>query len=188
MFSHRVGRGIALLFNDRGTRRGWVVSSTPRPHFTTGKDSVPILQEARWAGLEGRKISSHRDSIPDRPARSQSLYRLSYPAHTITYILDYNICIIHSTKYVGAQKPAFIRLVHKILPYHNIDVWGMVSWSLVDISIMQCHTAEDSNCASYPNLGLQSRILALGFPFKILYSFLVLQARYVPHPYIKNIW
>jgi len=28
------------------------------------------------AGLDGRKISSHRDSIPDRPARSQSLYRL----------------------------------------------------------------------------------------------------------------
>jgi len=29
-----MGRGIALLFHDRGTRRGWVVSSTPRPHFT----------------------------------------------------------------------------------------------------------------------------------------------------------
>ena len=28
------------------------------------------------AGLDGRKISPHRDSIPDRPARSQSLYRL----------------------------------------------------------------------------------------------------------------
>jgi hypothetical protein len=25
------------------------------------------------------KISPHRDSIPDRPARSKSLYRLSYP-------------------------------------------------------------------------------------------------------------
>ena len=43
-----VGRGIALLFYDRGTRRGWVVSSTPRPHFTPGKDPVPILQEAGW--------------------------------------------------------------------------------------------------------------------------------------------
>jgi len=39
----RVGRGIVLLFHDRGTRRGWVVSSTPRPHFTSGKDPVPIL-------------------------------------------------------------------------------------------------------------------------------------------------
>jgi len=44
--AQRVGRGIALLFHDRGTRRGWVVSSTPRPHFTTGKEPVPILQEA----------------------------------------------------------------------------------------------------------------------------------------------
>ena len=44
--AQRVGRGIALLFHGRGTRRGLVVSSTPRPHFTPGKDPVPILQEA----------------------------------------------------------------------------------------------------------------------------------------------
>ena len=71
--AHRVGRGIALLFHDRGTRRGWVVSSTPRPHFTPGKDQVPILQEAGWATgpvWTGGKSRPHRDSIPDRPARS----------------------------------------------------------------------------------------------------------------------
>jgi len=80
----RVGTGIALLFQDRGTRREWVVSSTPRPHFTPGKDPVPIVQEAGWAPgpvWTGGKSRPHRDSIPDRPARSQSLYRLSYPAH-----------------------------------------------------------------------------------------------------------
>ena len=73
-----VGRGIALLFHDRGTRRGWVVSSTPRPHFTTGKPSVPILQEAGWTPgpvRTGGKSRPHWNSIPDRPARSQSLYR-----------------------------------------------------------------------------------------------------------------
>ena len=78
-----VGRSIALLFHDRGTRRGWVVSSTPRPHFTPGKDPVPILQEAGWASgpvWMGGKCRPHRNSIPDRPACSQSLYRLSYPA------------------------------------------------------------------------------------------------------------
>ena len=82
--AQRVGRGIALLFHDRGTRRGWVVSSTPRPHFTPGKDPVPISQEAGWAPgpvWTGGKSHPHRDSIPDRPARSESLYRLSYPAH-----------------------------------------------------------------------------------------------------------
>jgi len=38
-----------------------VVSSTPRPHFTTGKDPVPILQAAGWAPgpvWTGGKISS----------------------------------------------------------------------------------------------------------------------------------
>ena len=44
-----LGRVIALLFLDRGTRRGLVVSSTPRLHFAPGKDPVPILQEAGWA-------------------------------------------------------------------------------------------------------------------------------------------
>jgi len=85
--AQRVGRFIALLFHDRGTRRGWVVSSTPRPHFTPGKDPVPILQTAGWAPGSvwmGGKSRPHRDSIPDRPTRSQSLYWLSYPAHTHT--------------------------------------------------------------------------------------------------------
>jgi len=87
--AQRVGRGIALLFHNRGTRRGWVVSSTPRPHFTHGKDPVPILQEAGWAPgpvWTGGKSRSHRDSIPDR---SQSLYRLSYPAHTFWYLAEF---------------------------------------------------------------------------------------------------
>ena len=38
-----------------------MVSSTPRPHFTAGKDPVPIVQEAGWApGLvwTGGKSSS----------------------------------------------------------------------------------------------------------------------------------
>ena len=82
--AQRVGRSIALLFHDGGTRRGWVVSSTPRPCFTPGKDPVPIVQEAGWApgpGTTGAKSRPTGIRSPDRPARSQSLYRLSYPAH-----------------------------------------------------------------------------------------------------------
>jgi len=105
--AQRVGRGIALLFHDRGTRRGWVVSSTPQPHFTPGKDPVPILQEAGWdAGpvwTDG-KSRPHRDSIPDRPAHSRctdwatqpthKLYGffcclLFIPTNALTYILKY---------------------------------------------------------------------------------------------------
>ena len=75
--AQRVGRGIALLFHDRGTGIWWVVSSTPRPHFTLGKDPVPIVQEAVWAPgpvwTDG-KSRPHRDSIPNHPAPNQSLY------------------------------------------------------------------------------------------------------------------
>ena len=78
-----VGRGIALFFHDCGTRRGRVVSSTPRPHFTRERPGTHFT--GGWvgprAGLDGRKSRPHRDSIPDYPASSQSLYRLSYPAH-----------------------------------------------------------------------------------------------------------
>ena len=81
--AQRVGRGITLLFHDRGTRRGeWSVA---RPSRTLPPGNpVPILQEVEWATgpvWTGGKSRPHRDSIPDRSARSQSLYRLSYPAH-----------------------------------------------------------------------------------------------------------
>ena len=45
--------------------------------LTPGKDPVPILQEVGWTPgpvWTGGKSRLHRDSIPDRPARNQSLY------------------------------------------------------------------------------------------------------------------
>ena len=76
--AHRGSPGIALIFLDHGTRRGWGVSVTPWPLFTSGKDPVPIVQGARWApapvwtGAENLASTGIRSS--DRPARSQSLY------------------------------------------------------------------------------------------------------------------
>jgi hypothetical protein len=60
--------------------------------FYPGKDPVPIVQEAWWApglvwtGAENFAPTGIRS--PDRPAHSQSLYRLSYPAH---------MCLVRST-------------------------------------------------------------------------------------------
>ena len=68
-----MGRGIALHFYDRGTRKWWVVSSTLRPHFIPGEDPVPIVQEAGWAlgpDWTGEKSRPHRDSIPRREGPS----------------------------------------------------------------------------------------------------------------------
>jgi len=83
--AHSVSRGIALLFLDHGTRREWGVSVTPRPLFTPGKTRYPLSKRLGvpqgWSG-QVRKISPPTGiRYPDRSAPSQSLYRLSYPAH-----------------------------------------------------------------------------------------------------------
>ena len=84
--AHRGSRGIALPFHDHGTRWGWGVSVTPRPLFTPGKTRYPLYR--RLSGPQGRS-GEVRENLapagirsPDRPARSQSLYRLRYPAHS----------------------------------------------------------------------------------------------------------
>ena len=66
----------------------------PWPFFTPGKDPVPIVQEAGWApqpvctGAENLTPTGIRS--PDRPARSRSLYRLCYPAHTVMHNISIN--------------------------------------------------------------------------------------------------
>jgi len=67
-----------------GTRSGWGVSVTPLSLFTPGKEPVPIVQEAGWdpepVWISAENLASTGIWSPDRPAHSQSLYRLSYPA------------------------------------------------------------------------------------------------------------
>ena len=76
-----------------GTRRGQKVNVTPQPLFTPEKDLVPIVQEVGWApgpvwtGAEYIALTGFRS--PDRPARSQSLYRLRYPAHVKVSVSEY---------------------------------------------------------------------------------------------------
>jgi hypothetical protein len=62
-------------------RGGW---SAPRPGcFTPRKDPVPTVQEAGWAPgpvcTRAKNLAPNGIWSPDHPARSQSLYRLSYP-------------------------------------------------------------------------------------------------------------
>ena len=70
--------------------------SAARPGRTlpSGKDPVPILQEAGCAPgpvwTDG-KSRPHRDSIPDLPARSQSLYRLHGPQDMSTRDISWEV-------------------------------------------------------------------------------------------------
>ena len=97
-----------------------MVSSTPRPHFTPGKDPVLIFQEAGWAPRPvwtGGKSRPHRDSIPERPARSQSLYRLSYRAHSM---FIYYIIILEGR----ALKTLLVNTARHCTQYSNVvGVW-----------------------------------------------------------------
>ena len=113
-----------------------MVSSTPWPHFTPGKDPVPILQEAGWApGLVwmGGKSRPHRDSIPDRPARSQPLYRLSYPAHINYIVFNINLfgCLCSGDLLIiGAQVVAASQMVleEKFVSGLDIPALQAVGW------------------------------------------------------------
>jgi hypothetical protein len=85
--AHRWSRGIALLFRDDGTRNGgeWLAARSGRI-LPPGKTRDPLYR--RLGGppgpvWTGGKSLPHRNSIPDRPARSQSLYPLSYPAQSL---------------------------------------------------------------------------------------------------------
>jgi hypothetical protein len=66
-----------------------VVSSTSRPHFTPGKDPVPILQEAGWTPepvWKGGISRPHRDSIPNRPDKALYINIYAEQCTCITFV------------------------------------------------------------------------------------------------------
>jgi len=83
--AHRGSRGIALLVLDDGTRSGWGVSVTPQPLLPPGESRYRLYR--RLGGPQGRSGQVRKNLAPtgirstDRPARSQSLYRLRYLPH-----------------------------------------------------------------------------------------------------------
>jgi hypothetical protein len=141
--AQRVGGGIALHFHDRGTRRAWVVSSTPRPHFTPGQDLVRILQEAFWAPgsvwTDG-KSPSQRDLIPNRPARSSVAIPTELPGPRVYIITRFNtktsleskcfldlVVVIFVTIRYGGY--AVVQLVEALL-YQSEGCWFNSRWDL----------------------------------------------------------
>ena len=105
-----------------------VVCSGP---FTPGKDPVPILQEDGWAPgpvWTGGKSRPHRDSIPDRPARSQSLYRMSYRDHISHILLIYHPCQIFTVVFLcdpmRCQYPYYVAsVVNEMITQENRSTW-----------------------------------------------------------------
>ena len=104
--AQRVGGGIALLFHDRGTRRGWVVSSTPRPHFIPGKTWYPFYRRlGRPQGRSGQAENLVASGIRSRtvqPVVSRYTDWATRPTLTFPVSLHkYNECEIFSPNKFG---------------------------------------------------------------------------------------
>ena len=93
--TQRVGTGIALRFHDRGTRRGWVVSSTLRPHLPPGKTRYPFYR--RLGGPQGR--SGRAENIVSTGIRSRTVQPVVSPytnrATRPIYIYIYKVKLLH---------------------------------------------------------------------------------------------
>ena len=82
--AQRVGRSIALLFHERGTRRGEWSAARPGRTLPPVKTRYPLYR--RLCGPQGRSGRAENLAPPGFNTRTvhplaQSLYRLSYPAH-----------------------------------------------------------------------------------------------------------
>ena len=88
--AHTGSIGIALLFLNHSTRWG-VRDQRHAPAALYPRERPGTHCTRGWvgprAGLDRRKILSPRDSIPDCPALSQSLFLLSYSEYR--YLLTY---------------------------------------------------------------------------------------------------
>jgi len=106
-------------------------ASTPRPHFTPGKDPVPIVQEAGWAPgpfWTGGKSRSHRDSIRDHPVRSLVAILTELPGPHY-YIGGGNITpkqVILNCSFKHAQSQADCQqppaMLNILIPLHHLFV------------------------------------------------------------------
>ena len=105
-----------------------MVSSTHRPHFTPGKDLIPILQEAGSAPgpvWTCGKSRPHRDSIPDHPARSSVAIPTELPGPLISGYVVKNTtmclirCYILTSKKLHASADSGH---HKVLSFESIKI------------------------------------------------------------------
>jgi hypothetical protein len=83
---------------------GWL--TPPLSRFTTGNDSVQVPEWAPWSlstGAENRASTGIR--APDRRARSESLYRLRYPATLRTPVCNWNTGSLFCLTYIVCHFP-----------------------------------------------------------------------------------
>jgi len=115
-----------------------VVSSTPRPHFTPGKDPVPILQQAGWAPgavWPGRKSRPHRLYISTVILYTHSCHIMANYGNIyyITVLIYSCVLTEYNTiyKFVTTQRDDFcqkniLKRMYLLLATHILRVYGMM--------------------------------------------------------------
>jgi len=132
----RDSRGIALLFSVTSPLDGFGEGQSHAPAASNpGKSPVPIVQEAGcapgtvWTTAENLAPNGIRS--PDRPARSQSLYRLSYPVHLKhmpkVYRVDFGqtqINMVNTQTFILSYKVLGLAIpsLFEILKYLQIEI------------------------------------------------------------------
>jgi hypothetical protein len=178
--------------------RGWGVSFTPRPHLTPRKDPVAILQEAGWAsgpvwrGAENLAPNGIRS--PDRPARRQSLYRLSYPAaedfiRNIIIILCINYIIIMGINDDNAVINYHYGRLQDLILLFKIPAITRKDFFQMYREFRHAHSKRFASPALYPAFILWRKRLVLGDPLTVLKRRVCEDDHSPPHrTEVKNKW
>ena len=142
-----MGRGIALLFHDRGTRSEWVVSSCPGRTLPPGNTRYPLYRSMG----EPQSRSGRAENLVPTGIRSrtfqpvvQSLYRLSYPAHWL------HMCVFPShldSVCFCILKDYFKRIFQHYLPI-EVSTPRLVYYLQVFKQICTSHFASRAKCHS----------------------------------------
>jgi hypothetical protein len=163
---------MALLILNLGDRRGWVVSTTPRPLYSREKPGTHCTRG--WVGPRaGLDVceTSHPTGImsPDSPASSESLYRLSYLAHWTT---GWTCSKWRSKAYVKTKTLATHNCVHffphTIILFADCDLLGYDTVQDAGWFLSFRRMLLNSLCHASASLHLFSRIKNLKFVLIIL--------------------
>jgi hypothetical protein len=144
----------------------WMVNSTPRPLYPPGKTRYPLYR--RLDGPQGRSGQVRKMSpptgirSPDRPARSESLYQLSYSGQREIAGIYFKVCNILILVLVCIVSPASFTMHMQVFCYpylnHVCRCLSTEVWSCVLTSLPHCLEKFVSVCLSQ----LSPRVSFLG--------------------------
>ena len=154
------------------TRRGWGGQRHAPAALYPREDPVPIVHEAGWApgpvwtGAENLAPTGIRS--PHRPARSQSLYRLCYPApswiHLVPNLRMHGNCL-HSS--ICLHDVVFIR-AGTTLPLHISNECERNIWTGISDNVWKqkyCSTTcWNSQCSTIGGVSVRSPECEMGRP------------------------